>query len=246
MEHGRGTEAIRVSVRTRGRVLAALMVVVTLVTSVGIAAGGIAVHLFRDDSRQNAGFLMGRVQGLATSTYAITSDDPQLHGDAPTVSFPRALLGDVEVDVTAAGGTAVFVGVAPTRLVRAYLMGVAHTHVVDGPASDSSAGVPVYVDTPGGAPLLPPGSSGIWSAQTSGTGTQTVVWSPEPGDWTVVMMNADGSRTVSVAVAAGATVPALWPGSLLLLCLAGVGLLVGVLPPVVRLWRSGGEPHSRR
>jgi hypothetical protein len=46
-------------------------------------------------------------------------------------------------------------------------------------------------------------------AQTSGSGIQTLTWQVPDGEWTVVVMNDDGSPGVDVRVEAGATVPVL-------------------------------------
>jgi hypothetical protein len=65
-------------------------------------------------------------------------------------------------------------------------------------------------------------ADGYFSGST-GVGTQTLAWPVQDGDWTLVVLNADGSRGVVAQVEAGATVPALgWVAAFVL----GVGLLV--------------------
>jgi hypothetical protein len=67
----------------------------------------------------------------------------------------------------------------------------------------------------------------------SGTGPQQLTWTPADGDWTVVVMNADGSAGVSVEASIGATVPALrglaWGVLIAGVFLTVVGLLVVAL-----------------
>ena len=73
-----------------------------------------------------------------------------------------------------------------------------------------------------------PGDSDIWVAQSTGTGTQQVTWALEQGDWTVVVMNADGSRGLTADLTAGATIPALdWVVPTLLVS-AGLGLVAAI------------------
>lgn len=45
----------------------------------------------------------------------------------------------------------------------------------------------------GSAVVGPPGEQEFWVAESSGVGTRTVTWSVEPGEWTVVVANSDGS-----------------------------------------------------
>ena len=65
--------------------------------------------------------------------------------------------------------------------------------------------------------------------QVSGAGAQELTWTPREGDWSVVVMNADATSGVDVAVKAGAELPALpWVVGALL-SLAGVCLVASIL-----------------
>ena len=90
----------------------------------------------------------------------------------------------------------------------------------------------------GSAPAVPPGQAGIWTAHASGPGTQTLTWPVRGGDWTVIAMNADGSRPVSLQVHVAATLPALpWIAAGLLI--GGIIVLAGgVVLIVVPLRRA--------
>jgi hypothetical protein len=85
---------------------------------------------------------------------------------------------------------------------------------------------------PGRAPELAPAQQGFWTVQSSGTGTRTLVWPVEEGSWTVVVMNADGSRGVDVRADVGAKAPALEWISLGLLA-GGLVLLGGAVALLV-------------
>ncbi|HSC51218.1 MAG TPA: hypothetical protein VLD16_13220, partial [Gaiellaceae bacterium] len=70
-----------------------------------------------------------------------------------------------------------------------------------------------------GAPRAPPTAQSFWAASASGVGTQTLSWKVRDGDWSVVLMNADGSRGVAADVDLGA--------KLSFLLWVAIGLLIG-------------------
>ena len=154
----------------------------------------------------------------------------ELHADAPSTVMPHALLGDAKVVATPAATPRSSSASPATADVEAYLGDVRHATVVE-PDRRSPSTRP-----PGRPPRRPrPGANDIWVAQVSGTGTQEVTWPIEKGDWTVVVMNADGSAGVTADVAAGATVPALDWLVPTLLALAGIGLVGAVVLLVLAL-----------
>ena len=85
--------------------------------------------------------------------------------------------------------------------VAKYLGSVAHANVQD---IDFDPFRATYLPVAGGAPQGPPTGQSFWAASASGVGTQTVTWKVRDGDWSVVLMNADGSRGVVADVDLGA------------------------------------------
>ena len=78
-------------------------------------------------------------------------------------------------------------------------------------------------------------------ATASGTGGQELRWAPAAGDWTLVVMNADGSRPVVADLSFGATAPGLgaaWRG---LFGLGGGALVLGSLIVALALWSASGR-----
>jgi hypothetical protein len=49
----------------------------------------------------------------------------------------------------------------------------------------------------------PPAAQRFWVVSAHGSGTQTVAWDLEDGDWSVVVMNEDASRGVHARISAG-------------------------------------------
>jgi hypothetical protein len=123
--------------------------------------------------------------------------------------------------------------------VESYLNDVAHTTVTDVDFDPFEAD---YRREQGERSPASPAQGRFWADSAHGTGTQTLTWEVEDGDWSIVVMNADGSSGVQADVKAGAKVPLLskigWVGTAggtILLILAG-GLLVAQ-------WRLG-RPHG--
>ena len=80
--------------------------------------------------------------------------------------------------------------------------------VVDDLGLDTSADDQVLL--PGGRPVRAPGRPGLLDRRRpAGPGTQQLELGAGEGDWTLVVMNADGSAGVAVDARIGATVPAL-------------------------------------
>jgi hypothetical protein len=165
-----------------------------------LVAGGLLVWAY--GTQRDDGFFTTPTERLETVTYAITSDRIDLGAD-PSSDEHVPDLGDlatVRLQADPVGDTPVFVGIGPTDDVDAYLDGVAHARVdriAVGPGKVDYS----YVD--GGAPARRPGDEGFWAARADGAGRQTLDWAVEPGQWSVVVMNADASPAVGVRASVG-------------------------------------------
>jgi hypothetical protein len=224
-----------------GRIVSLVVGCVMAIGALGLAAPGFALLAADQLARDDDGFLMSPAQTFHTSTYAITSGDQQLLVDAPADLTPRALLGDLKLTANGAGDSAVFLGIAPAADVQNYLAGVQHVTLVE--IRDGEA---VYRTTAGGGPASLPQDADFWVAETSGTGVQEITWTPENGDWAVLVMNAGASQGVDTAVTAGAEVPSLpWVVGILL-SIAGVGLALSVVLIAVPLWKVSSDGGGRQ
>lgn len=191
----------------------------------GLLAAGATAAVLQATLQDDAGFFMSAEKQLQTSTYAITAHDLETNVADGALFVPKRLVGEAKVTVTPLSAEAAFVGIAPTEEVEAYLADVAHTIVADVDTSGVGGGT-VFRDAPGAGPGTAPADAMRWTAQTSGSGTQDLIWALEDGDWTVVAMNADGSPGVAVDVTVGAEFPALGWAIAVMLVLGGCLLLV--------------------
>jgi hypothetical protein len=109
-----------------------------------------------------------------------------------------------------------FVGIGSEQDVAAYLRDVETAEIGD---LDFDPFHVSYSTRSGSAAPTPPGGLGIWAATSTGAGTETLWWPTEEGDWSVVVMNADGSPNVDADIAVAGKAP--------LIFRLGLGLAIG-------------------
>ena len=198
-------------------VLGSVGALVALALLVAAAALGIA-HTQRDAN----GFFTTSTEPHETTSYALTYESVRVGDVSELPGWLEDRFGAVRVRATSPDGTPLFVGVARTADVERYLGGVAHEQVTDFELA------PRRTETrfsAGGAPPNAPTEEAFWAASVSGAGTQVLDWELAEGTWSLVLMNADGSRAVAADVELGARVGFL---SVVALVLALFGVLIGV------------------
>lgn len=219
---------------TPPRIVSVVIGVVFGLVSTGLITGGAALLWLDQTGRDDDGYLSASAV-YSTGTYALASERVRFAGTAADVVPAARALGDIRVRVMGTDpGDPVFVGIAPSSAVARYLAGTEYATVTDA----ASGGTTVHQGQ--GIPR-PPADAAIWTASSSGPGTQTVVWPDQAGDWTVVVMNADGSPGVDVRAEAGATVPALGWFAWALLIGGALVLAAAVVLVAVPVSRSSRE-----
>jgi hypothetical protein len=223
--------------RSGGRIASIVVGGVTAVLAIALIAAG-ALLLWGDSKKDDQGYLSTGKDRYAAGTYALASDNLDVDLDGAGWIMDRDDLGNVRLAVeSSAADKPVFVGIAHTSDVSRYLQGTSYTSVTDIDYSPFHAS---YSDRDQGGDRRParPADQDFWAASAHGSGTQTVAWDLEDGDWSIVVMNADGSRGVDTDISAGAKVPFLgtlgWVslgGALVLLLTAGTLLYVGLRSP---------------
>jgi hypothetical protein len=244
---------------TGGRIVSVVVGAVLVLMSLGLLTAGVGTFVVNGTMR-DGGYVTSLSRDLSSSGYAVVVDDLVLEAPGVDSRLPARLVGDVRVRVDGAAATPVFVGIARSSDVNAYLGGVQrdvmrhmpgwqgdHDGMMGGWGWDGGwrgnhmdDWYPMFTE-PGTAPSGPPAAQGFWTSQASGTGRRALTWTPREGSWALVVMNADGSRTVGASVDVGAEVPWLpWLGGGLVLL--GVLLAIGggllVLVPTQRASRA--------
>jgi hypothetical protein len=213
-----------------------LFVSAGLASVMAVGALGLgALALWGESEKDERGYLSTDSETFASGTHAIATDNLDIDLDGAEELVDSTGLGDIRLDVESQSDKPLFVGIARTDQVSSYLADVSHTRVTD---IDSDPFKASYSRQAGERSPAAPASERFWAASTQGTGPQTLTWDVEDGDWSIVVMNADGSRGVQADVSAGAKLPylteigwsALGGGAILLLTAAGL-IVLAVRPP---------------
>jgi hypothetical protein len=219
--------------RSGGRIAAIVASGVVAVASLGFLGTG-GLLLWGDSKQDDNGFISTGSERFSTETSALATDNLDVDLDGAAFLLDDGAFGDVRVKAESNDGKPVFVGIARTDDVTDYLRGTSHALVTDLDYSPFQAD---YDTRQGERSPGAPSAQRFWAATARGDGEQTLTWDVDDGDWSVVVMNADGSTGVDAGISAGARVG--WLGEagwvslgsgLVLLALAGGLLYMGVRP----------------
>ena len=210
--------------RTR-RVIALVIAGMLVVPGIPLLAAGTALGIADLRATDTGGYVATTPSRLQSSTPAVVTPALAVVVDANTPQWVLDRLAtDLWFTVSGQPGATVFVGIARTTEVDAYLAGVAHDEITTG------TGEPTYRRVPATSSTTPSPSAladqTFWAAQAVGAGTLSLDWKVASGSWTVVVMNADGSPGVAAVVTPSVRSDALGP---LALTLLATGLLLTLL-----------------
>jgi hypothetical protein len=198
-----------------GRVILIVLGSIGILFGLALLAGG-GFLLWADRTQREDGYLTTPTERFATPTYGLTRTRLEVDTDGSGWLLNDSWFGKVRIRGESPGAQVLFIGIGPEADVAKYLGGVAHASVQD---IDFDPFRVKYLSIAGGAPQGPPTEQRFWAASASGVGTQTVTWKVREGDWSVVLMNADGSRGVAADIDLGA--------KLTFLLWLAIGLLIG-------------------
>ncbi|MBN2027455.1 MAG: hypothetical protein JW854_11915 [Actinobacteria bacterium] len=189
--------------------------VLILGSLLAIAAGGgvLWASQYHKDGR---GFHVTDAMRIKSLAYAVTSDTIEIDRGA---SEALNWLGMDEIKVEVENedpSLPVFIGIADSRDVDAYLSDVQHEEITSLEVFNSSFD---YERRPGTAQPEPPGTQVFWLEEAEGIGAQEIEFDLEEGEYTVVAMNADATEGIEMEAVFGIK-------SSGVIVLIGVGFLV--------------------
>jgi len=192
-----------------------------------LAIGGLA--FVGESQKDSDGYLSTDTHQFEAGTRALATENLDVDLDAGNWVLDTTDLGKVRLQVESRDHKPMFVGIARTSDVEDYLQGVSHSTLTDVSTSPFEAD---YDNHAGDRRPVAPADSQIWVASEHGSGKQTLNWEIEDGNYSVVVMNADGSAGVDADISTGADIPFLddigWSavGSGSFVLLIGIALLI--------------------
>jgi hypothetical protein len=216
------------------RILALIFGGFILLVAIGLVAGGGLLVWSQTAITNREGYMITNPVSLSVGSYAIVQNNINIHIDNGWwMNSSNQNIVSLKIIATSNTPKPIFVGVVSQQSALNYFNGVNIDRLISYnwvPSTAVGSRQPVYQTIPGGPPSTPPTSQIIWAAQASGSGTQTMTWTPTTGDYWIVVMNADGSKNVDANVQVGARVTILsWIGWGLIIG----GLLVALVGVVV-------------
>ena len=211
-----------------------------LLASTLLLGGGLA--LYGEAEKDSNGYLNTDAERFEAGTRALATENL----DVDIGGIDTGDLGKVRLEAESRDGKDVFVGIARTSDVERYLANVPYTTVDDveaGPFDDFHAD---YTRHSGQRHPEAPEHAGIWAASNQGAGQQAVDWEIEDGDWSVVVMNADGSLGVDADISAGADLPFLDELGWTALGSGAFALIAGIALMTLGIRRPGGPSGTAR
>ena len=203
-----------------GRVVLLVFGIIFLVGAVFMLVAGGGMVWANGALTDNEGFFSTETSRIESDGYAIVSEPVRIDWDMECgvgwCCSPGNLVTFKVEGSNRDASKGIFIGIAEESDVEEYLEDVEYDEIVQWQADDFE--LDVEYDTHDGTAVPAPPASQDWAASANGSGTQTLEWEPQSGNWVLVVMNEDGSAGVDVNGAVGAKVPWVFR--------AGVGLLV--------------------
>ncbi|HET7450891.1 MAG TPA: hypothetical protein VFJ78_09850 [Gaiellaceae bacterium] len=176
-----------------------------LLAALAFIGVGAALTWALETQRDASGYFTTHAHHYQTSTYALSTESLNVSGITGAL---EAGLGKLRVTATSADAAKpLFIGIARTRDVDRYLAGTQHDELRDIEFDPFKID---YRRSGIAAPTALPAARDFWRARASGTGAQTISWPVEKGTWSAVVMNADGSRDVTVDAQLAARFTGAW------------------------------------
>jgi hypothetical protein len=229
-----------------GKAVAIIFGSLFIIIAVPILFGGGALMGFTGILDQGGGYIGVDGVGFRTGTQVLIAKSMDVYiddFDGPPRWLWEPNLSDlvtIKVKADSNTGDDVFIGVIRESDAYAIFGDVAYDQITEFKMRDVR-GITPYIDYryhSGELLTIAPTDLNIWVAQASGSGEQTLTWSPEIGTYWLVIMNQDGSANVDVEAGVAVRMPildsigkGLFMGGLVLLAFGVAIVYFGAIKP---------------
>ena len=200
-----------------GRIVLLIFGVLFILISLGLLGGGGVILAAENSFKDDQGFFTTNLVPVESTGAAIITGPAEIN--LGSAWRPNRNLATVKISaVNRNSSQPIFIGIADTSRVDAYLNNVSYSEArgFNSRADDAVH----YRNYNGSSTAAAPTAQNFWGASVTGIGSQTLTWDVTSGNYTFVLMNADGSSPVDARVSLGIKIPAIVHS-------IGIGLLVG-------------------
>jgi hypothetical protein len=199
------------------RIVLLVFGILFVLAAFGLILGGGIVLAIDSSFKDEQGYFVTGFQPLEADSPVVISQPAEIRMQT---GWDRRNRNPVTLKIEAYNDNSakeVFIGIARESDLSQYLKDKAYDEITgfDFPADKIEV---KHHEGASGAPL--PGAQSFWVASTSGSGNQTLTWNIASGNYSLAIMNADGSSPVEAHVSVGAKIPGIVNA-------VGIGLLVG-------------------
>lgn len=212
----------------RGRVLGAVLLAIGVVMSIAGAAALTAGILGSNVTQpaDSEGFFSTPTETFTTQSYALTSPTVGEITIHPTgVQNLPFDIATVRLNASSTDSN-VFIGIASKADIDRYLEGVERSEIANLQYFPFNV---EYREISGTKAATSPAEQNFWVESSSGPGTQEIQWRVAPGDWGVVVMNADASPNVAVDLQTAVRSDLIAPIATLIIIIGVVLLILGIV-----------------
>ena len=224
-----------------GKVLLLVFGGLAVLASIILLFSGAVMLWFSGIFADEDGFWMSDTFEISRNSYAIvaSTDDLEVEEDA---LWWLGRVATLKIEgISENSSNQIFIGIADTVDADDYLADIEHDVIVEFDAEHDDI---IFERRNGSTSPGPPVSEVFWEVTAYGNGSQTVIWEHELEEYSLVLMNADGTEDIDARMAFGVRVPFVGRFGKGLLIFGIVSLLAGAFLLFLGL-RSRSEPKNQ-
>lgn len=191
-----------------------LISVIVLIISFGLIMGGTSIRSIQELMTDEEGFIISNTRLLEVPSYGIVADEIDFNIDPIGWRFFDRRGGFIKFKIITESTTPdkeIFLGVARQEDAFSYIDSMEYHEIreinMGWDVLDDGTSETTYTLHQGGPPSAPPTVHSWWIEHGISAKPQTIIWEPQAGSYYLVMMNADGSPSVSARVNLGVQMP---------------------------------------